>query len=343
MAEAASGREQASLEDKIAQLRQISGYPEHPQQIDVIETHMSWVFLTDEHAYKLKKPVRYDFLDFSTQEARRYDCNEELRLNRRLAPDVYLDVAPLTIDDTGKISVQGHGKVIDWLVKMRRLPADRMLDFMIRHKTLQQADVHNLAHLLASFYRQCPPVRLHAIQYRQELERQVSANFDALAEAGHGFSKTRLEVIHDALSGFLRGEAGLFDYRAEQGKIVEGHGDLRPEHICLEPVPVIFDCLEFNYIFRIVDVVDELSFLAMECELLGAPDIGLMLFEIYNEVCDDYPPQRLINFYKSCRACLRAKLAIWHIRELDPSAWPPWRKRANDYLLMAEQYARQTS
>src|SRR3972149_9264515 len=178
------------------------------------------------------------------------------------------------------------------------------------------------------------------MQYRQEDGGQVSVNLDALAEARHGFSETHLKVIHDALSGFLRGEAALFDFRVEQGRIVEGHGGLRPEHVCLEPVPVIFDCLEFNYSFRIVDVVDELSFLAMECDLLGAPNVGLVLFEVYGGICDDHPPLRLINFYKSYRACLRAKLAIWHIRELDPSGWPPWHDRANNYLFMAEQYAR---
>lgn len=340
MTEVALSKKQASLEDKVARLRKTSGYPERPQRINAIETHMSWVFMTGEHAYKLKKPVRYEFLDFSTLEARRYDCNEELLLNRRLAPDVYLDVVPLTIDDTGMISVQGHGEIIDWLVKMRRLPAERMLDFMIRHKTLQEADVRNLAHLLASFYQQCPSIKFIAMQYRQEYGRQVNANLDALADARHGLPETRLKVIHDVLSGFLRGEAALFDFRVEQGRIVEGHGDLRPEHVCLEPVPVIFDCLEFNYIFRVVDVVDELSFLAMECDLLGAPNVGLVLFEVYGGICSDIPPQRLINFYKSYRACLRAKLAIWHIRELDPSAWPPWRDRANNYLFMAEQYAR---
>ena len=343
MTEVALSNKQASTEDKVARLRQASCYPGCPQRIDAIETHMSWVFLTDEHAYKLKKPVRYDFLDFSTLEARRSDCNEELRLNRRLAPDVYLDVVPLTIDDTGMISVQGHGEIIDWLVKMRRLPAERMLDFTIKHKTLQEADVRDLAHLLASFYQHCPSIKFIAMQYRQEYGRQVSANLYALAEARHGFSETHLKGIHDALLEFLRCEAGLFDYRAEQGRIVEGHGDLRPEHVCLEPVPVIFDCLEFNYPFRIVDVVDELSFLAMECDLLGAPNVGLVLFEVYGGICDDHPPLRLINFYKSYRACLRAKLAIWHIRELDPSGWPPWHDRANNYLFMAEQYARQLS
>jgi len=336
-------RNETLLEDKIAQLRQTSAYPHHTQRIDVIETHMSWVFLAGDIAYKLKKPVHYDFLDFTTLEARREDCSEELRLNRRLAPDVYLSIVPLTIDNTGKMRVEGDGAIVDWLVKMRRLPANRMLDFMITHNTLRESDVRHVAHLLAAFYKRCLPVELTARQYRQAYERQVNATLDALAAPHYGLTGTPLKVIQDVLPGFITCEKELFDKRIEQHRIIEGHGDLRPEHVCLEPVPIIFDCLEFNYLFRVVDAVDELSFLAMECELLGAPDIGLMLFEIYSEICDDYPPQRLINFYKSYRACLRAKLAIWHIRELDSSVWPPWRGRANDYLHMAEEYARQLS
>lgn len=335
------GRKQVSLEDKIAQLMLADTYSQYPRRIDAIETHMSWIFLTDNFAYKLKKPVRYDFLDFTTLEDRQHDCGEEVRLNRRLVQDVYLGVVPLIIDDAGKMSVGGHGEIIDWLVKMRRLPANRMLDFMIKHKTLQETDVRNVASLLATFYQKCLPVDVTAKKYRQAHAQQVSVNMNELAEPCYGFPESQLKVIHDALYGFLECESELFGSRAAQGKIVEGHGDLRPEHICLEPLPVIFDCLEFNYSFRIVDSIDELSSLAMECDLLGAPNVGLLLFDIYGEICDDRPPQRLINFYKSHRACLRTKLAIRHIQELDPSAWPSWRNSANDYLLVAEQYARQ--
>src|SRR5262249_4067578 len=125
-----------TVEQKIAFLSRPEAYPEPTRRVEMKETHMSWVFLTDTKAWKLKKPVRYDFLDFSTREARRRDCEEELRLNRRLAPDVYYGIAPLTIDPQGGMRLAGAGETIDWLVRMRRLPADRMLDWAIANQTV---------------------------------------------------------------------------------------------------------------------------------------------------------------------------------------------------------------
>lgn len=330
-----------TLEDKVAGLRQTSIYPEHPSRIDAIETHMSWVFLTDNFVYKLKKPVRYDFLDFTSLEARRHDCNEEVRLNRRLAHDVYLGIVPLALDKSGRMSVDYDGEIVEWLVKMRRLPEDRLLDVMIKHKTLEHADINDIGHRLAAFYRQCRPVDLEAGQYHQLYIRQVRANLDALADHQYGLSHSLLGQISESLSGFLEHEHGLFTRRSEQGRIVEGHGDLRPEHICLESIPVIFDCLEFNYLFRIIDTIDEISFLAMECDLLGASEVGPLLIGVYADICNDHPPQRLISFYKACRACLRAKLSIWHVLELEQAAWPHWRERTHDYLRLAARYASQ--
>jgi aminoglycoside phosphotransferase family enzyme len=119
------------ISTKVAFLRQSASYPGHPSGVDVIQTHMSWVFLTDRLVYKLKKPVRFEFLDFSTLERRHHDCQEEVRLNRRLAQGVYLGVTPLTVDAAGRLHLNGEGEAADWLVKMQRLPRERMLDHAI--------------------------------------------------------------------------------------------------------------------------------------------------------------------------------------------------------------------
>lgn len=327
-----------AIDAKIASLRQARTYPDQAAQIEVIETHMSWVFLTAHHAYKLKKPVRTDFLDFSTLEARRKNCMEELRLNRRLAPDVYLDMVPLAVSPAGGMRVDQAGEVIDWLVKMRRLPAERMLDYSIKHATLRPSDVEQVAALLTRFYRSCPAIAVSGAQYRMRLEQKIRGNHEALSAAEYALSRAQLRAIHDILSEFLARNAKLFAARTA-GKIVEGHGDLRPEHICLEQRPVIFDCLEFNRDFRILDTADELAFLDMECARLGAEDVGETLFRTYTQLSDDHPPRSLLLFYKANSACLRAKLAVWHIPDVAKSRKLHWHNRAVQYLDLAARYA----
>ncbi len=326
------------LATKVAALRAPHTYSEKPARIDTVETHMSCVFLTERHAYKLKKPVRYDFLDFSTLAARRRNCGAEVRLNRRLAADVYIGVVPLTVERDGAIRVDGKGETIDWLVKMRRLPADRMLDRVIRQDRLDPENVHELALLLAGFYRGSAPIRMSGQAYRHTLRESVQANCAELALPVYGLPGKQVQTVREAQFALLDHEPELFDARADEGRIVEGHGDLRPEHVCLEPKPVIFDCLEFNRAFRIVDAADELSSLAMECERLGAPMVGEELLSTYAQVTGDKAPERLTRFYKAGRACLRAKLAIWHTRELDKRDWSKWQELAIAYLRLAETH-----
>lgn len=322
---------------RIAFLRQPQAYPEKPARVETVETHMSWVFLTPQHAFKLKKPVHYDYLDFSTVAARKTNCEEELRLNRRLAPGVYLDVIPLVSDSYGQMRLGGQGEIIDWLVMMRRLPAGRMLDFLIRERLLEFVDTHAVAEVLARFYRESATLDIGGEEYRRQCERKVDINHAALADPKYGLSASLVETAGLAQKRFLARNPELLEHRAD-GRIVEGHGDLRPEHVCMEPVPVIFDRLEFNRSFRLIDPADELAFLAMECERLGAPQVEAELFGAYRRVTGDYPPPPLVHFYKAQRACLRARLAIWHLHDLAPDAWPRWRATAEEYLRLAESY-----
>ncbi len=326
------------LESKVALLRQPPTYPEKPAYIEAVETHMSWVFLTPHHAFKLKKPVHYDYLDFSTVAARKKNCEEELRLNQRLAPGVYRGVVALTMDARGEALIGGQGEVIDWLVKMRRLPAERMLDYLIRHRTLEPVETHVVAEILAHFYRESAALKISGDEYRRQCERNVRANYDVLANPVYDLPAALVEAVHEVQNEFVRRAPELLDRRATEGRIVEGHGDLRPEHVCLESPPVIFDRLEFNRAFRIIDPADELAFLAMECERLGASQIGEEFFGVYRRVTGDHPPPQLVYFYKAHRACVRARLAIWHVRDSAQSAWPRWRATAEEYLRLAESY-----
>jgi aminoglycoside phosphotransferase family enzyme len=319
----------------VAFLSRPEAYPDKPEAVERIETHMSWVFLTDQHAYKLKKPIRYDSLDFSTPELRRHDGQEELRLNRRLAPDVYLGLVGLRWDPERGLALDGTGETIDWLIWMRRLPADRMLDARILRGEIEAREVRSAALLLARFYDRARPCDITPAEYRRSLEQGVHGDRRELCRPGFGLPREAVEELAAAQLAFLAEHAELFDRRVREGRIVEGHGDLRPEHICLVAEPVIIDCLEFSRALRILDPADELAFLGLECERLGNPAVGRWFLDTYSELSGDVPPAALLRFYRIYRALRRAVLAAWHLQ--DPSVREPleWRARARRYLELA--------
>ncbi|MBS1188847.1 MAG: hypothetical protein H6R10_639 [Rhodocyclaceae bacterium] len=327
------------IDAKVAFLRAPGAYPGPPDRVETIETHMSWVFLAGDSAYKLKKPVRRSYLDFSTLPARRRNCSEEIRLNRRLAPDVYLDKQPLTLAAGGGLELGGSGAVVDWLVHMRRLPAGRMLDRLLREGAVDSAELRKLAAVLARFYGRAPRIPWPPGAYARHLRRGLEISGAALLHPRYGLPADRIRGILAAQRQFLAHRASLLEERARTGRVVDGHGDLRPEHICLERVPKIIDCLEFNREMRQADAADELAFLALECERLGREDFGPALLELYARLSGDTPAASLVAFYKSCRACLRAKLALWHLDEEKVSQPEKWPALAGQYVELAEKYA----
>lgn len=320
------------LSRKVSFLSKPGNYPRHTSQVEPLETHMSWVFLTDTEAWKLKKPVKYKHLDFSTPEARLRDCEEEVRLNRRLAPDVYLGVIPLTLEKQDGMKLGGEGSPIDWLVQMRRLPMSRMLDQAIVDGTWTEEDIHKVGVLLARFYGGLPPVPMTGAQYRERLRDDLIATRQELLHIRYHLPP---ELVNAATTRALRcieQEGDLLDKRVLLGKIVEAHGDLRPEHICLEAEPVIVDCLEFNRDLRLLDPASELTFLALECERLGAPRVSELIFRDYSHLTGDHPPARLLKFYKCYHASIRAKIAVWHLEDNQTRDSERWIQRAVKYL-----------
>jgi len=327
------------IDRKVEFLKRPAAYDEPVGQLRAVETHMSWVFLTDEHAYKLKKPVRYPYLDFSTLEARRRDCEEELRLNLRMAPDVYLGSVRLTRPRAGELALGGAGPVVDWLVKMRRLPEEGMLDRLIRKHAVPPGKLHELAALLARFYRAAPPVTWPPGELVHRLRRDTAENARELLRPRYGLAGDTVRTVHAAQTAFLARAAALLERRVAEGRVVEGHGDLRPEHVSLADGPAIIDCLEFDRELRLLDAFDELAYLALECERLGEPGVGGTILETYAQLSGDHPDPRLIDFYKSHRACLRAKLAVWHIDDAAEGDRAKWLAAGETYLGLAEKYA----
>jgi aminoglycoside phosphotransferase family enzyme len=329
-----------SVKDKVAFLSQTAAYPEPAGSVEVIETHMAWVFLAGQHAYKLKKPVILPFLDFGTVEARRHVCREEVRLNRRLAPRIYLGTVALTLEPDGRLQLGGVGLVVDWLVRMVRLPGDRALDRLLASGEATEQDMVAVAIVLTRFYRQQPPIHRDPTAHCRFFLDEISRIAEALIPLGDAHWTGRVQHVLDALHGFLTHCPGLLEHRVLDGRLVEGHGDLRPEHIYLDGVPVIIDCLEFNRALRLVDPVDELAYLALECERHGAAWVAPAIFTTYTAGTGDAPPPALIGFYRCFRASSRARLAAWHMCDPGPGRTPRmWRDRADAYLVLAERHA----
>lgn len=327
------------LRAKVAFLEQPDAYPDGTRRVETVETHMAWVFLTDDFAYKLKKPVRYEFLDFSTLEARRRDCEDEVRLNRRLAPDVYLGTVALCAEPSGGLRLGDGSGVVDWLVKMRRLGEDTMLDVAISRRAADEATILPAARLLAGFYRRERAVETTAQAYEAGLERDIRANLEALESVDASRQRRLAARVAAAQRRFIAGHAPMLAERVASGRVVEAHGDLRPEHVYLGPEPAIIDCLEFEREFRILDAVDELGFLSMECERLGSGYAGRVFLRVYQETTGDMPPASLRHLYKSIRAGVRARIATWHADEPGEKGLAHWRTLAGDYLRVASVYA----
>jgi len=321
-----------------AALAHPEAFPDDPARVEVVETHVSWVFLTEARAYKLKKPVRYAFLDHRTLASRQRACEEEVRLNRRLAADVYLGVLPIArVGDT--LRVGGQGAVVDWVVHMRRLAADRMLDRKITEGRLRPGEHRAAAALLARFYRAAPFAGAGAGEYREGIERELLAARHELVDPRLRLSVEDIDAAADAALAVLHRTPGLLDARVAAGRVVEGHGDLRPEHVALGPVPAVIDCLEFARDLRILDPADELAYLSLECERLGAPEVGAAFVAEYRRLAGDDPPERLLDLYAVLRSLVRAKLAVWRARELtDDSA--RWIARAAQYVRVARDHGR---
>ena len=327
----------AESQNAVEFLSRPQAYPERPSGVARIETHISHVFVTDRYVYKLKKPVRYEFVDFSTIQLRQAACREELRLNRRLAADVYLDMLPVTRGPSGRLTLAGAGPAVDWVVKMRRLPADRMLDRLILEGRLTDGDVAALADYLARFYLHAPPLTVRPEEHRRAIERHVRANRGELLEAEHQLPPALVRRVHAAQLRLLVLWPELFDARVCDGRIVDGHGDLRPEHICLESRPAVFDCVEFSADLRAVDVADELSFLAAECAMLDAPQVGQRVLDAYLKASGDRPPGELLAFYQTYRASVRAKVAALRGRQQTAAERTRSRELATRYLQLADR------
>ena len=321
-----------TLEQKVEFLSRSSAYAQPVTGVIRRETHMSCVFLAGDRVYKLKKPVRFAYLDFSNLGRREGACRAELRLNRRLAPDVYLDVMPLTATPSG-LAMGGDGPIMDWLVVMRRLDEAQTLEHAILEHRVEPWQLDRLIAALIQFYRRAERVFLSPAVHLRDWHQSLSDNLRVLLDPGLGLPSGLVRRVATVQRRFLSRQRKAL--AARLCSIVDGHGDLRPEHIWLgDPVRII-DCLEFNPRLRAVDPFDEIAFLSLECDRLGAAWTGKYIRRGVSRGLPDGVSDELFLFYRCNRAMLRARLAIAHLMEPKPRTPEKWPHLARSYLAIA--------
>lgn len=316
-------------------------YPEKPSSVTLVQTQMSFVFLLGDYVYKLKKPVKFGFVDFSTLEKRRLYCEQEVNLNRRLSPQVYLGVTAITREDGG-YTFDGTGEVVECAVKMRQLPLDRCLDKLLDKDEVTPEMMTDVAERLVKFHS--------ASRLEGELSRygdveivaqNVRENFDQVREYIElSLSRETYDAIAVYANNFIAKETPLFRKRVKEGKVRDCHGDLHSEHICFTDEIHIFDCIEFNDRFRYCDVASEIAFLAMDIDFHRHTELSDHFVNEYMRISGDHELLRLLNFYKCYRAYVRGKVESF---ELDDPGISEEQKStilrsASSYFRLAETY-----
>ncbi len=299
-----------------------AAYPHPADNLEVRQTHISVVFLAGSFAYKIKKPVDLGFLDFSTLEKRHHFCHEEVRLNRRLAPEVYLGVVPITSGPTG-LRVEGEGPAVEWAVKMQRLPEEATMERRLQRGEVNEDLVTMLAHKVAQFHRQAEGGSAIATFGRfPTVARNIWENFGrALATLGTTLSLEVLQRLSKAIEQTLQRLRPLIEARADRGVPRDTHGDLHLDHVYLfpeRPRPgdlIIIDCIEFNQRFRYTDPVADMAFLAMDLCFHGRPDLARVFADAYFQASADAEGRQLFSLYLAYRAMVRAKVEAFKLAE----------------------------
>ncbi|HTZ41225.1 MAG TPA: AAA family ATPase [Syntrophales bacterium] len=289
-------------------------YPHRPDKVELVQTHISFVFIAGDLVYKIKKAVDFGFLDFTTLEKRKFFCEEELRLNRRLAPETYLEVKSIGEDGAGALRFD-NGRPVEYAVVMKKLPLERMLKILLAEGKAGVDAMDAIAAKVADFHRQAATGgEIDAIGGIDTIRHNHDENFEQTAKyIGRTLSKSRHAFLRDYVMQFLERERKLLEKRVQDHRIRECHGDLHAEHICLADGIIIFDCIEFNKRFRYGDAAAEVAFLAMDLDYNGYPGHARAFVEAYVHHSGDKELCRLLDFYRSYYATVRGKVISFRV------------------------------
>jgi len=321
-----------------------SFYPHHPFSVDLVQTHISYIFLAGEYVYKVKKPVDFGFLDFTTLEKRRHFCGEELRLNQRLAPQLYLDVVSITRSARGGLELAGPGAPVEYAVKMRRLPEERMLKRLLAQGKAEPAVMDAVAGTLAAFHAAAATGgEVDAIGGVEAVIANWDENFVQTGPfVGRTISAADHAFLRDYVSGFVRRRRKLLESRVAKHRVRDCHGDVHLEHVCvLDDGIAIFDCIEFNQRFRYSDVASEVAFLAMDLDFNGYQGLAERFVHAYQMASGDEELGLLVLFYKCYRAYVRGKVIGFRLDDpaIDATAKEQAASAAGRYFQLARGYA----
>ena len=316
-------------------------YPHKPKKIELIQTQMSFIFLTGEYVYKIKKPVNLGYLDYTTLEKRHFFCRQELELNRRLCPNAYLAVVPI-VKEKGEFRIEKQGKAIEYAVKMKQLPRDRMLDVLLSRGQVTLEMVSMVAKKLADFHKKAETNKEIAAFGKLDVVHQNTDENFAQTEKyiGTSISAEGYQHIKNYTNDFIDSNASLFDKRVREGRIRDCHGDLHAAHVCFADDICIYDCIEFNDRFRYSDVASEIAFLAMDLDHYQQVNLSQHLVNIYVGLSHDEELMKLLDFYKCYRAYVRGKVESFKLDDL----YIPKKEKvriltaAQSYFQLAESY-----
>jgi len=333
---------ESNLPSYIQYLQQESSYPHPVADINLVQTHISFVLLAGDYVYKWKKPVDFGFLNFSTLEKRKYYCEQELQLNRRLCPDLYEQLVTIN-KDGDSFCLNGSGEVVEYGIRMARMPEDRMMGRVMAAGRLRRDHLDAIIDQLVPFYEAAAgDETIQDFGLASSVAVNVLENFDQTENfVGHGaLTKEQFDAIVSYSQEFLSHE-DRFQARIDAGKIRDCHGDMHSANICLADPVYIFDCIEFNERFRYTDVAADVAFLAMDLDFHGETGLSSYFIEQFAEKSGDTGLLDMLNFYKCYRTYVRAKIALFTASDpaVDEKTTAACMEQAKKHFFLAEKYA----
>lgn len=329
--------------DLIEFLSKPTSYPHKTEEtIQVIQTQMSLVFLTGDYVYKVHKPVDLGYVDYTTLSKRRYFCEQEVKLNRRLSPELYYGVLPITVNQDGSLELDGQGEPIEYAVKMKTLPQDKMLDKLLASDSVTPDMMVKVATKVSDFHKKAVfSEEIAKVASLDTLTFNAEENFQQLSPyIGRVFSQKQLDRIASFTRTFLKDHADLFNKRIRDNRIKDCHGDLHSQHICFTDPISIYDCIEFTDRFRYVDVAAEVAFLCMDLDHSGHADLSKAFLDAYIADSKDEEIRLLTDYYLCYYACVRAKVNCFQLDDplVSAEAKEKCRATAKSYIDLACAY-----
>ncbi len=317
-------------------------YDEEPGQIELMQTHISFVFLTRNFVYKVKKAVDLGFLDFTTLEKRRFFCEKELELNRRLCGDMYLEVVP--INRSNIIKIKGKGETVEYAVKMKRMPQERMMNKLLEEKKVNGKLASRIAKIIADFHSKTETDgRIGKFGSLGIIETNWKENFEQTREfVGETISYENFQLIRERIDSFMKRNVPVFGKRVTEGRVRDCHGDIHSGNIFVTDRIYVFDAIEFNERFRYSDVASDIAFLAMDLDFKQREDLSNFFVKRYVKYSGDRELTKLLPFYKCYRAYVRGKVTSFKLKDpgVDGKEKSVAMKEAKAYFKLASTYAK---